>query len=432
MRKTYVLDTSVLVNDPGFLNNFIGHDCIVPITVLDELDKLKKGISQASKNARLVIRELDQISQTGDLHRGVRLTNGTTLKVDTAAYEALGQDDQYGDNRILATAASYLNLKKKTPIIFVSNDINLRVRARSMGLSAEDYQHHSCANSEIYQGFRTINNLALGTLLEQNGQLDLNQLPVQLNPHECVHFVDGKGEDAQGISIGRRIGNKVRIINPQSPWDLISKNKEQAFAFSLLMDPKVNLVTMLGRAGSGKTLAAVAAGLDNVINKRKYDKFIILKPIQPVGKDIGYLPGSLQEKIMPWMGSVMDSMEFCFTQKNRENWRIGYEMLVKKGYIEMDAITYIRGRSIPNAYILLDESQNLSKEETKTILTRAGKDSKIVMTGDIEQIDNSSLDSMNNGLTYVVEKFKTSELAGHITFMKGERSPLATEASEIL
>jgi PhoH-like ATPase len=251
-----------------------------------------------------------------------------------------------------------------------------------------------------------------------------------LNPNECVMF---ENEHGDGIAMGRKTnGNKIKLIKKTNPWTIHSRNKEQSFAIDLIMDKGVDLVTLIGKAGTGKSLIVLATALELVINRKEYDKFVIYRPIQPVGNDIGFLPGTMEEKLGPWFQAIMDNMETLFQFKNGDHWKRELEHFQKKGLIEMEAITYIRGRSIPNAIILIDECQNLSKDDVKTILTRAGENTKIILTGDIEQIDNSSLDATSNGLTYVIEKFKESDLAGHITFTQGERSKLASKAAEIL
>jgi PhoH-like ATPase len=267
--------------------------------------------------------------------------------------------------------------------------------------------------------------------LQRNGFIksDFYQFD-DLNANECVMF---ENEHGDGIAMGRKVsGNKIKLIKKTNPWNIHSRNKEQSFAIDLIMDKSVDLVTLIGKAGTGKSLIVLATALELVINRKEYDKFIIYRPIQPVGNDIGFLPGTMEEKLGPWFQAIMDNMETLLQFKNGDNWRRELEHFQKKGLIEMEAITYIRGRSIPNAIILIDECQNLSKDDVKTILTRAGENTKIILTGDIEQIDNSALDATSNGLTYVIEKFKESDLAGHITFTQGERSKLASKAAEIL
>jgi PhoH-like ATPase len=253
-----------------------------------------------------------------------------------------------------------------------------------------------------------------------------------MHPHECVLFED---EFGNGIAMGRKIGaEKIKLIKKAFPWGISAKNKEQAFAIDLIMDKSVDLVTLIGKAGTGKSLIALAAAVDLVLGQKKFEKLIIYRPVQAVGNDIGFLPGTMEEKLAPWFQAIMDNFEFLFNAKGSQHgdWRKNLEMFQRKGQLEMEAITYIRGRSIPNSVILVDECQNLSKEDVKTILTRAGEGTKIILTGDIEQIDNAGLDATSNGLTYIIEKFKDSDLAGHITFVQGERSRLASKAAEIL
>lgn len=432
MRKIYIIDTSVLVYDPNGYKSFSGNDVVIPISVLDELDKLKNLPNEAGKNARVCIRALDAICSHGEIHKGIQIDNDILLKIDTTNNPDTFGPGSYIDNKILACA---YNIKKDqiiVPTILVSKDINLRIRARAFDLKAEDYEKDKIPVSDLFSGNQTIENEEVGELLLEKGQLEDYRLYDDLHellPNECVHFVNSTGD---GIAIGRRVGDKIKIIQDKNPWGLDLRNKEQAFAVDLLCDPRISLVTLIGKAGTGKTLAAVASGLEMVLERKFFNKLIIYRPIQPVGNDIGYLPGSMEEKLAPWMSAISDSFEFLFEAKSGNKWKTMFDMYQEKGKIQMEAITYVRGRSIPNAFIIVDEAQNLSKEEVKTILTRASNGTKVVLTGDIEQIDNSYLDATNNGLSYVVEKFKDSDLAGHITFTKGERSALASKAAEIL
>lgn len=432
MKKIFVFDTSVLAYDPLSFKEFKNTEIIIPITVLDELDKLKSYPTAAGKNARIFIKTFDKICSTSDVRKPIKLENGIVLKIDTVEHKAIGQDKDYGDNKILASAlsAKKRKIKGKEPIVtLVTRDINLRIRARAQGLLAEHYEKERLTRNDLYTGIQTIKNLEDGFVLKEIGQLDLLNNKYDLFPHECVHFIDDAGD---GIAIGRRIGDRIRLIQNQSAWGIEARNLEQAFALNMLLDPKLPLVSMIGRAGTGKTLLAVAAGLEMVLERRKYEKLIIYRPIQEVGNGIGFLPGSKEEKLGPWMGAVMDSFELLFGSRSKDRWQIMLDQYVQKGRIEMDTFAYIRGRSINNALIIVDECQNIKPEDMKTILTRVGFNTKIVLVGDVEQLDSPSLDAINNGLTYAVENFKKSQLAGHITFTKGERSPLATEASELL
>ena len=443
MRKKYILDTSVLIDDPMCFRKFPKSDIIIPIVVLDELDKLKKQYNQAGKQARVAIKLLDNLTSSGDVNSGILIkeTNGVLI-IDSNYYDLSKPefngfgDPNYGDSQILASAYSY-NKKYKKQIIFVSNDINLRLKAKARQIQTIEHKESSQFD-DLYSGVKISNNEEAGFELQASGSIDANRYKLKLNPNECILF---QTEDGKGISIGRKVSeNKISVVRNSNAWGISSKNKEQAFAIDMLMDPNVDLVTLLGKAGSGKSLIALACGLELVLNKKQYDRLIIYRPVQPVGKDVGFLPGTLEEKLGPWFEAIMDGFEFLFSKnKNQsgnffkdQDWKKDLEMFKNKGRIEMEALTYIRGRSIPNSIILLDECQNISKEEIKTVLTRAGENTKIILTGDVEQIDNEDLDVYNNGLTYVIEKFKSSSLAGHVTFVNGERSRLATLAANIL
>ncbi len=432
MRKTYIFDTSTLIYDPCAWKQFPNSDVIIPIAVLGELDKLKKQSGEAGRNARVCVRLLDELTDKMDITTGVVVENDTLVKID-ATYRDLSDpafagfgDPTYGDTQILACAYAHLGYEAA----LVSNDINLRVKAKSRGIDAISHDGERYSLSDLYAGSQTIVHEEAGVDLLQNGFLDPRCFGFKLNMNECVLF---ENEDGDGIAMGRKVAHdKVKLLRKVYPWNISSRNKEQAFAMDLIMDKSVDLVTLIGKAGTGKSLVVLASALELVISKQEYDKFIIYRPIQPVGNDIGFLPGTMEEKLAPWFQAVLDNFELLFGSKGRHDWKRDLEMFQKKGKIEMEAITYIRGRSIPNAIILIDECQNLTKEEVKTILTRAGENTKIILTGDIEQIDNSLLDATNNGLTHVIERFKDSELAGHITFVQGERSKLASKASEIL
>jgi PhoH-like ATPase len=427
MRKTYILDTSAIVQDPQAHKNYPNSDVIIPITVLDELDKLKKQSNEAGKNARVASRILDTISDLGDISTGILLENDVLLKIDVENYEGVG-DALYGDTRILACAKSYA--EAGADVCLVSNDINLRIRAKALSLGAESYDKDRTSLSDIFSGVQTVQHSEAGADLLNDGFIDPRCYSVSVNPNEYVIFID---EFDKEIAIGKAYSyDHLKLIRRSYPWDISPRNKEQVCAIDAIMDPKIPLVTLIGKAGCGKTMITLASALELVLNKNQYDKLVIYRPIQPVGNDIGYLPGTLEEKLMPWFQAIMDNFEILFGGSHGDRWKVTFEAAKKRDRIQMEALTYIRGRSIPNAIILIDEAQNLSKEEVKTILTRAGENTKIILTGDIEQIDNSSLDALNNGLTYVIDKFKDSELASHVTFVKGERSKLATQASLIM
>ena len=359
------------------------------------------------------------------------LDDDVLLKIDAELHDVTHfGDPTYGDTHILACAYANWMEHPEHDVTLVSNDINLRVKAKSRSIDAQSHNGDRYSLSDLYSGTQVIEHEEAGIDLLEKGSIDPRAYGFELSPHECVLFMS---PDGNGIAMGRKIAfDKVKLIRKSYPWNISSRNKEQAFAIDLIMDKSVDLVTLIGRAGTGKSLIVLASALELVISRKEYDKFIIYRPIQPVGNDIGYLPGTMEEKLAPWFQAIMDNFELLFGNKVGFDWKRDLEMFQKKGKIEMEAITYIRGRSIPNAIILIDECQNLSKDEVKTILTRAGEGTKIILTGDIEQIDNSLLDATSNGLTHVIERFKDSDLAGHVTFTQGERSKLASKAAEIL
>jgi PhoH-like ATPase len=440
MRKTYVLDTSTIVSDPYCLDSFPDANIVIHTKVLSELDKLKTSHGEVGRNARVFIRMLDELSERGSVSSGLEMGNKSTLKIDSKDYGTEFGTTDYTDNSLLACAKSMIN-GKNNPVAIVSQDINLRLRAKSAEIIAINHGGNTSTIDEIYSGIRTVVDERSGEMLKEEYQINCyeNRELEDLLPNECVIFVNPEGKT---IAYGRRRGDKVKFVNGTRAWGIGARNVEQAMALDLLMDPSVHLVSLAGIAGTGKTLLSMAAGIESVASLKIYDKMEIYRPFQPVGKDVGYLPGDLGEKLDPWMGAIKDSLE-ALAPNNRasdthrrrngsggSSWHNSTAQFSDQ--IHMEALTYLRGRSIANTFILIDETQNITKDEIKTILTRAGENSKIILTGDIEQIDDSRLDAMNNGLTYAIDKFKSSELAGHISLREGVRSPLAAEAARLL
>ena len=336
------------------------------------------------------------------------------------------------DNQILATI---LNVKAANPerqVVLVSQDINMRVKADSLGIESEDYTNNQIVQKveEVYSGFvtRTVEDNLIDVFYT-GGKVYMKQEEVRLFPNQFVMLVSDINEKKSALCKFKGYDKplvKVRECK-EGVWGIRGKSKEQQFALDLLMDPDIKLVTILGRSGGGKTLLALAAALEQTLETRTYKKIIVSRPVQPMGRDIGFLPGDMKEKLLPWLAPVQDNLEFLMGDSQED-----LQSLMEDGTIELEALTYIRGRSIANAIMLIDEFQNLNLHELKTILTRVGENTKIVLTGDINQLDNIFLDSTNNGLTHAVEKFKQYDIAGHVTLQKGERSILATIASEIL
>lgn len=430
-RKIFVLDTSVLVYDPSAFKFFNGNNVVIPLVVLEELDKVKSQPNENGRNARVAIRFIDDISNTGQINSGIEIDNDVILKVEVSDFDKIGSDPKYGDNKILSCA---LKLNKDDEVILVSKDINLRIKAKSYGLKAEDYNRDRIGDGlDLYCGIQKINNEAMGATLLSEGEIYSEEFKEvgSLYPNECLMILS---DDGKLIGMGRKTKDIVKIIKSDEPWGLSARNAEQQMAIDMIMDPKIPLVSILGTAGSGKSLISLACGLELVLNKRKYESFCIYKPFQSVGDSVGYLPGELSEKASPWFASIDDGFQFLFTgnARKKNSWKEQLFQYINNGTIKKEVISFIRGRNIINSLILIDEAQNLTREEIKTIITRVGPGSKIICNGDLTQIDAPKLDATSSGFSYLIDKFKKSNLSGHITFTKGERSALATEAAEIL
>jgi PhoH-like ATPase len=440
MIKNFVLDTNVLLHDPNALFRFQDNRVIVPITVIEELDHFKKDLNMLGRNARTVSKYIDRLRESGNLAEGVPLEHGGVLRVafggegvSLLPAELAGQLE---DNQILGVALSVRGREKDVPVVVVSKDTNLRIKADALGVVAEDYESDRVDIEELYRGFREV---AAGKdvidALYHSGECAPPPGAGDLYPNEYVVFRDAA---TQASALGRADGTrrKVRLLPPmkEDVWGVRPRNKEQHFALDVLLDDSVKLVTLAGKAGTGKTLLAIAAGLRKTSDEEVYQRMLVSRPVLPMGKDLGFLPGDVEEKLKPWMQPIFDNVEylFGFSRKKRQGGVRGYQELMNLGILEIEPLTYIRGRSIPNQFIIVDEAQNLSPHEIKTILTRAGENSKVVLTGDPYQIDNPFVDSASNGLSYTVEKFKGEAISGHVMLAKGERSPLAELAANIL
>lgn len=441
MKKVFVLDTNVLLHDPMAMFRFEDNDVVLPITIIEELDRFKKGTVDTARNARYVSRTLDELRAHGSLTDGIPLDHGGHLKVALCHRDTLLQlpaelEGDKGDNAILAVAMEYRH-HHDMPVVLVSKDTNLRIKADALGLVAEDYETDKVDIDDLYTGTTEV--MVPATTMSQlfsNGHLGLD---VPLCPNQAVTLVDEtnpahtalavvQGESGKLIPLGKLPHAGVSRVQP--------RNREQRFAFELLLQDSISLVTLVGRAGTGKTLLAIAAGVQKVADERLYSRLLIARPIVPMGRDIGYLPGDMTEKLNPWMQPLYDNFDLIFgTQDSRgkpEHWRRGHEEMISQGLLQIEPLTFIRGRSIPKQFLIVDEAQNLTPHEVKTILTRAGEGTKIVLTGDPDQIDNPYVDAASNGLTYVVERFKNEPIAGHITLAKGERSELAERSAMLL
>lgn len=437
MIKSYVLDTNVLLHDPQALFKFADNNLIVPITVIEEIDRFKKDLNETGRNARHVSRTLDGLRQKGHLVTGVELESGGHLRVVLHSKEAMDRlppelIDDRGDNRILAVA---MDLKQagEHPV-FVTKDTNLRIKADALGLIAEDYSSDKVEVDDLYSGYTDVmvdkdqvNKFFEEGFLDLDGDFLPNQFLTLTDSSNPSHTALGRYNQTM-----RRVIALIRMPK-EGIWGIHSRNREQQFALDLLMNDDIQLVSLVGKAGTGKTLLAIAVGLHKSADEGCYSRLLVSRPVFPLGKDLGFLPGDIEEKLAPWMQPIFDNVELLLGSVDEQGKRKrGYKELVDLGLLEIEALTYIRGRSIPKQYLIVDEAQNLTPHEIKTIVTRAGEGTKVVLTGDPYQIDNPYVDASSNGLTYAVEKFKGQEIAGHITLDKGERSILAELAANLL
>ena len=435
MRKIFILDTNVLIHDPNCIYNFRGNDIILPIFVVEEIDKLKRNQNTAIQ-ARMVSRVLDAIREKGSLAKGVELPNDIFFKVeirnDTSLLpKCLARDVM--DNNIISVTLGIKNENLDRRVIIVSKDINMRIKADSLGLEVEDYNTDRVEYTELYDGFFDVEvSKEIYDEFEKNGEIDFSKIEdTGIKPTPNCFF---KLRYKDNMQSGRYAEGKIKkfLLGDSEAWGLRARNDEQRFAMELLMDDNVKVVTLVGGAGTGKTLLAIASGLELVVEKEKYKKILIARPIIPMGKDLGYLPGSEKEKMRPWMQPIFDNIDFL--SENKED-KVGEKVvqgLENMGMLKIEPLTYIRGRSIPKGLIIIDEAQNLTPLEIKTIVTRAGQDTKIIFTGDPQQIDSPYLDANTNGLTYMADRLKNEKIVGHITLKKGERSDIAEIAAKLL
>lgn len=443
MSKIFVLDTNVLLHDPNSIFAFKENEVIIPAVVLEEIDSKKRNADEIGRNARTVSRLLDGLRALGHLHSGVELSHGGKLKVELNHRSYVKVQEMFGemsnDNRILAVALNYLNEENESehprPVVLVSKDVLVRIKADVLGITPEDYLSDRTGDlDELYSGYLSVP-VHPGLIDEyySTRSLDVKQLPLThpLYPNEFVILRD---EIGSGKSALLKTNADVTRLDPlfaggEPVWGISARNAQQRMALELLLSDDIPLVTITGKAGTGKTLLALAAGLFKVEDEHKYKKLLIARPVVPMGKDIGYLPGEKDEKLRPWMQPIYDNLEYLFDTKKAGDID---KILLGLGSIQVEALTYIRGRSIPGQFIIVDEAQNLSRHEVKTIVSRAGEGSKVILMGDPEQIDHPYLDAASNGLSYIVEKFKQQGLSGHITLEKGERSRLAQLAADLL
>ena len=437
MRKNFILDTNVLLHDPRSIYNFGDNNVVIPIYVIEEIDKFKRDLSELGRNARLVARYLDAFRSEGSLAEGVPLPSGGSIRVCFTNKELPKSmaDGQLMDNRILAVA---LDIKEREPdwqAFFITKDTSLRIRADALGLISEDYDAQRVEISELYTGHAEI--FVPSDIVDQMYKLNAEvQLATEqtLYPNQFILLKDqsNPSHTAMGRVSKGKIVPLMRVAK-DGTWGVRPRNMEQSFTLDLLLNDELKLVTIVGKAGTGKTLLAIAAGLQKTTEEGLYQKLLVSRPIFPLGRDIGYLPGDVEQKLNPWMQPIFDNVEFLMnlSRADKKAGR-GYHELIDLGILEIEPLTYIRGRSIPNQVMIVDEAQNLTPHEVKTIISRAGENTKIILTGDPYQIDNPYVDATSNGLVHVVNRFQDEKIAGHITMTKGERSQLAELAANLL
>lgn len=434
MGKNYVLDTNVLLYDPNAIYGFNGDTVNIPITVIEEIDAFKKNMDQTGYNARYISRYLDELRKKGQLNKGVKIENGTTVRVNVCGNE-LGSSISHdlikdkADNLILSVA-KWLKENEKSEVVFVTKDANLRIKSDVLGVVSIDYEKDRVETDTYFEGTRVIE--VEDTIIEEfykTNRYISNEH--KLMPNEYLRL-QSKDNPKKAV-LGRfdAIQNAVVKVKEfkDGLWGIIARNSEQRFVFDALTNESIKLVSLVGISGTGKTLLAVAAGLSEVVDEKKYRKLLVSRPIFPMGKDLGYLPGEMKDKLAPWMQPVFDNLSYILESSSSNS---TYKEMFEQNIMEIEALTYIRGRSIPNQYFIVDEAQNLTPHEIKTILTRAGEGTKIILTGDPNQIDNPYIDYYTNGLTYVMDKFKDDPIAACIPLLKGERSELATKAAQKL
>jgi PhoH-like ATPase len=478
--RHYVLDTCVLLHDPSSITSFHEHNVYLPLVVIEELDKFKKEENEKGRNARTVTRIIDELRLKGSLIEGVKLHGHSGIFRVLTQYHLSSIEVKTNDDKILATAQTLKNRnrEKNYEVILVTNDINMRVRANIYDMPVEPFGKKQNVD-KLHTGIKELRiDQQEYSSFKQNGTIHVDKIRAhvkeehapKLLANEYIRLINAVDESK--VSYGSYIQStdsiqKIRGRN-ETVFGITPKNNEQACALDALMDPDISLVSLIGKAGSGKTLMAIASALEATVTHKMYDKILIARPVQPMGKDIGYLPGTLEEKLSPWMQPIFDNLEFLFNNQKKHgtfepvqskkkvrpgrtpNPRRGqqpekvkapaestapkkdYDFLIENKTIQVEALTYIRGRSIPRQFIVIDEAQNLSPHEVKTIITRAGGGTKIILTGDIEQIDNPYLDEISNGLTYAVERMKELGITAHLTLFECERSALAEAGTKYL
>ena len=456
MKKNYVLDTNILLHDPYAIFRFDDNNVIIPIYVIEEVDQFKREGSERGRNARHVVRLLDELREQGALSKGVSIKSGGTLTVAVPSKRPelpSAIDKAAMDNAILQTAFDIREQDGGRPTVFVTMDTNLRIRADALGMVAETYENQRVEPQRVETGVAEVEvsadeidsffqegRLAAPSHLippergeHRERERNKDSAPAYLSANICVLLRDRA--NTSHTALGRYDAAKKEIVALRTPREGVvgvrPRNKEQSHALDLLLDENIRLVTLVGKAGTGKTLLALAAGLKRTVEDGMYTRMLVSRPVMPLGRDIGFLPGDVDEKLNPWMQPIFDNLEFLFSSGTRKGPR-AYAELLDSGQLQVEPLTYIRGRSLPQQYIIVDEAQNLTPHEVKTIITRSGDGTKIVLTGDPGQIDNPYVDSASNGLSVAADRFRGEKVAAHIVLTRGERSELAELAANLL
>jgi PhoH-like ATPase len=458
-KRLYLLDTNVLMHDPTALFRFAEHDLFLPMVVLEELDRAKKGVSEVARNVRQVSRFLDELMASGDeLASGLPLVQPDGLNLDVGSGrlflqtrlfengEALIGDRGLADNQILLAALVLRSDFPKHEVVLVSKDINLRIKAAIHGVPAEDYHNDRALDdlSLLYTGLVELGPTFWASRETEDSWTEdghtfyrVTRLADEVwHPNQCVRLSGDGGIEALVREVSDRhvvlqLATDYRRPN-QSVWGIQARNPEQNFAFNLLMDPDLDFVSLLGTAGSGKTLLTLAAGLAQTMDEKRYREIIVTRATVSVGEDIGFLPGTEEEKMTPWMGALTDNLEVLMESDDSSNWGRAATQDLLASRIKIRSLNFMRGRTFLNRFLIIDEAQNITPKQMKTLITRAGPGTKIVCLGNVEQIDTPYLTETTSGLTFAVDRFKHWAHAGHITLKRGERSRLADFASEWL
>lgn len=439
MKKIFVLDTNVFLNDPNAFFGFEDNDVVIPSVVIEEIDGKKRLQDDVGRNARAFARALDRLRTEAPLNEGVRTPGGGQLRIEMNHQKNQRMAHFFpeinNDNRIISVAYTIHEQEgpEGRPVIIVSNDAIVRIKADSLGIRSEIYRNDQVVDSQehLYAGFAEVHlpHDQIDAFFTHR-HLDASVLPLSPHPHQFFILRDQEGSNQSALARCRdgKTLEPFYFLDDQV-WGIHPRNVQQKMALELLLDDSVPLVTVAGRAGTGKTLLALATALSKVLDEKRYHKLLVARPVIPMGRDIGFLPGEKDEKLRPWMQPIYDNLEFLFSADEKNPLE---NMMAGTKNIEIEALTYIRGRSIPRQFIIIDEAQNLTRHEAKTIISRVGEQSKIVLVGDPDQIDHPYIDSTSNGLSYTAEQFKNQHLAGHVTLVKGERSELAELAADLL